>query len=123
MTSLNRLIGLIILIGVSSAGSAALAQVAVEPDQQYLLLATSPTSTMQEELHQVAALGFRVISSSPLAGGELVIFLERVATPPDTYQYELLATSRFSTLLEEVNAATAQGARLLPRSFMVVSPS
>ncbi len=44
------------------------AQVEVEPDQHYLLLDTSNTSTMQEELDEVAALGFRVIPDrhSPL---------------------------------------------------------
>ena len=71
---------------------------------------------MQEELDEAAALGFRVITGSPLAPA-LVILLERVATPPDTYQYQLVATSRFSTLLEEMNEATAQGYRLLPQTF------
>ena len=35
--------------------SATLAQVEVEPDQRYLLLATARTSTMQEELDQAPA--------------------------------------------------------------------
>ena len=63
------------------------AQVEVEPDQRYLLLAAERTGTMEEELGQAAALGFRIISGSPTSGNKMAILLERVATPPDTYQY------------------------------------
>ena len=72
------------------------AQIEVDPDQQYLLLATTRTGTMEEELDAAALLGFRVVSGAPTSGDEMVFFLERAVEPPDTYRYMLLATSRTS---------------------------
>ena len=48
----------------------------------------------------------------------MALFLERVATPPDTYQYQLLATSRTDTMQEELAEAAAQGFRLLPQTMI-----
>ena len=64
-------------------------QVEVDPDQHYLLLAATRTSTMQEELSEAAALGFRIVVGSPTSADEMVILLERVATPPDVYSYPI----------------------------------
>ena len=96
----------------------AVAQVEVDPDQQYLLLATQRTSTMQEELDSAAALGFRVVTGSPTSGTEIALLLERVATPPDTFQYLLLATSRTSTMETELTEASRRGFRLLPQTMI-----
>ena len=96
----------------------ALAQVKPDPEQRYLLLATKKTSTMQKELQEAAALGFRVVTGSPTSGTEMAVFLERAATPPNVYQYKLLATSRTGTMNKELNEAAAQGYRLLPRTMI-----
>ena len=114
-------------------------QVEVGPDQHYLLLATTRTSTMQESCRRVplarapgrscsrinstsfaqaAALGFRIVVGSPTSADEMVILLERVATPPDIYSYELLATSNTSTMQEELDEATSRGFRLLPSTMI-----
>ena len=98
--------------------STAWAQVEVEPDQRYLLLATERTGTMEDELAEAAALGFRIVTGSPTSGAEMALLLERVATPPDTYEYQLLATTRTSTMQEELAEAAAQGFRLLPRTMI-----
>ena len=92
------------------------AQIEVDPDQQYLLLATTRTGTMEEELDAAALLGFRVVSGAPTSGDEMVFFLERAVEPPDTYRYMLLATSRTSTMQEELEAAAADGFRFLSRT-------
>ena len=47
----------------------------------------------------------------------MVLFLERVAQPPDTYKYRLLATARTSTMEKELNEAAQEGFRLLPRTI------
>jgi acetolactate synthase regulatory subunit len=90
----------------------------VEPDHRYLLLATTKTSTMQKELDEAAAQGFRVVAGSPTSGAEMVLLLERVATPPDTYQYKLLATTRTSTMEKELNETAERGFRLLPQTMI-----
>jgi hypothetical protein len=93
-------------------------KVKLEPDQHYLLLATTKTSTMQDELDEVAAEGFRIIVGAPTSGSEMVLFLERVTKPPDTYKYKLLATSRTGTMEKELQEAAREGFRLLPRTMI-----
>ena len=73
---------------------------------------------MEEELAEAAALGFRIVTGSPTSGNEMALLLERVATPPDTYEYQLLATTRTSTMQEELAEAAAEGFRLLPRTMI-----
>ena len=92
-----------------------------ESDDRYLLLATTKTSTMQKELDEASAKGYRILVGSPTSGTEMAMFLERVAQPPDTYKYKLLATSRTSTMQKELNEAAAGGFRLLPRT-MIAKP-
>ena len=111
---LGRLAVAILLLG--TLDSQAEAQVEVDPDQQYLLLATERTGTMEEELDEAAALGFRVVLGAPSSGDEVVLFLQRAVEPPDTYDYRLIATSRSSTMQEEFDAAAAEGFRFLGRT-------
>jgi len=92
--------------------------VKVDPEQRYLLLATKKTATMQKELAAVAAQGFRVLVGSPTSGTEMAVFLERVATPPNVYQYKLLATTRTGTMQKELNETGANGYRLLVRTMI-----
>jgi queuine/archaeosine tRNA-ribosyltransferase len=86
--------------------------------QRFLLLATTKTSTMQKELDQASAAGYRVIGSSPTGGSEMVVIMEKVATPPNNYQYFLLATTRTSTMQKELSDAAAKGFRLLPKTII-----
>jgi hypothetical protein len=89
----------------------------IEPGQRYLLLATVKTSTMQKELDEAAAQGFRVATGSPTSTNEWAVLLERVATPAAPYTYRLLATTKISTMRKELNEAAAEGYRLLPRTM------
>lgn len=93
-------------------------RVKVDAEQRYLLLATKRTGTMEKELNEVADKGFRVLVGSPTSGAEMAVFLERVATPPKTYKYKLLATTRTGTMNRELNEAAAEGWRLLPRTMI-----
>jgi hypothetical protein len=91
----------------------------IDPEQKYLLLATNKTSTMQKELEEAAAQGFRVLTGASNCGQmEMVLFLGRTAQPPDTFKYQLLATTRTSSLEKELNEAARQGYRLLPDTLM-----
>ena len=70
------------------------------PDQRYLMLATTKTSTMQED-DEAAEQGFRIVMGSPTSTMEMAILLERKAKPPDTFKYKLLATTRSATMQKE----------------------
>jgi len=96
------------------------AQVDVQPGQKYLLLATTRTSTMQEELDQAAALGFRIVTGSPTSN-EIILLLERADDPIEPRVYRLLATSRVGTFEQELNNVAAEGFRLLPKTLMLTS--
>lgn len=85
--------------------------------QRFLLLATTKTSTMQKELNEAAATGYRILVGSRTSGAEIALILEKVATPPNVYEYYLLATTRTSTMERELNDQAARGFRLLPRTM------
>ena len=114
---MRKMVALLIL--VLTPPSLAFAQsLKVDPEQRYLLLATRKTATMQKELMEIADQGFRVLVGSPTAGTEMAVFMERVATPPNTYKYKLLATTRTGTMQNELNESAAEGYRLLPRTMI-----
>lgn len=100
------------------AGTTVAQKPGVEADQRYLLLAAKKTSTVQQEIDQAAALGFRILAGSPTSGSEMVLFLERVAQPPDTYTYRLIATTNTGTFQKELAAAAQEGFRLLPSTLV-----
>jgi hypothetical protein len=117
---LPRIGTLLIILLLLAPFAAAQKRVKVDPEAKYLLLSTMKTSTMGKELDEVAAEGFRIVASSASCGQmEMVIFLERAARPPDTYQYRLLATTRTSTMEKELNEAAKEGFRLMPRTIIV----
>jgi hypothetical protein len=100
------------------AGASFAVGLEIAADQHYLLLATTKTSTMEKELSEAADQGFRVVACSTTSGAEMVAFLERVSTPPDTYRYKLLATTRTGTMQKELNDAAGDGFRLVPQSII-----
>jgi len=83
-------------------------------DPKYKLLATTRTSTMQKELDQASALGYRIVASAPTSGSELVVFLSLDGTSEKPYKYKLLATTRTSTMQKELAEFAEQGYRLKP---------
>lgn len=106
------LFGLWLLMGPAAALRA-------QESKQYRLLATTLTSTMQKELNQAAAQGYRVVAAGPTRGNEMVVIVEKVTDSPDTYEYLLLATQRTSTIQKELSDASAQGFRLVPKALLM----
>lgn len=88
---------------------------------KYKLLATTRTSTMQKELDETAAQGYRILVGSPTSNSEMAVFLSREATESAPYKYKLLATTRTGTMQKELNEAADGGYRLLPRT-MIAKP-
>ena len=86
---------------------------------EYRLLATKRTSTMQRELQEAGDAGYvyvgQTIFSSFFGGEEVTVILERDRDAPESerYQYLLLATSRTSTMQEELREAGANGFALV----------
>ncbi len=84
----------------------------------YRLLATSKTSTMQRELQAAAADGFhyqaQTVFETRFGGDEVVVSLERNEREPSAaFEYQLLATSRTSTLERELETAASMGYELV----------
>src|SRR6185295_19868976 len=77
---------LILLVFIFAASLGAWTQ-PMDLSQRYLLLATTRTSTMQKELNEAAAAGYRVLGGAHQTGdegdGELMVLLEKVAQPPE----------------------------------------
>ena len=90
------------------------ARLGASPVLEYRLLATKRTSTMQKELNEAAAGGFRFLSvmkgETGFAGDEIVSILVRESgsTTP-RYEYRLLATSKTSTMQKELQEAGDAG--------------
>lgn len=87
----------------------------IDPNLQYLVLATQRTSTMQKELDVAASRGFRVIAGLPHED-EVVLLLDRAEQGAGPYSYQLLATNRTSTMEKELNQAAREGFRLMPQT-------
>ena len=80
----------------------------------YLVLATNRTGTMQNELNDAARRGFAFVTqtvfTTAFGGDEVVIIMERspYAAAP-VCEYELLATSRTSTMEKELSEYGRKG--------------
>ncbi len=86
--------------------------------EQYKLLATIKTSTMQKELGENAAQGYRVLVGAPTSGSEMALFLSRDGTVAEPYTYKLLATTRTGTMQKELNDLADGGYRLIPSTMI-----
>jgi hypothetical protein len=95
--------------GLLTFGSAAIAQDRLA----YKVLATSKTSTMEKEMADAGAQGYRfvaVMGGQTAAGGsEVVVLMERRNDDKTRYQYRLLATNKTSTLQKELQEASDAG--------------
>jgi hypothetical protein len=92
------------------AGSAA----AAAPDPtDYRVLATSKTSTMQKEMNEAGAAGFRfggVMGGETSFGGtEVLVVMTKSVNAKPRFEYRLLATSRTSTMQKEMQEAGDAG--------------
>ena len=105
--------------GETAFGGSEVVLVMVKDDQpgrfEYKLLATSKTSTMQQEIQAAGDAGYEYkgqsVFKSMFGGKEVVVILERDREAPVTtrYEYRLLATSKTSTLQKELADAGKQG--------------
>jgi hypothetical protein len=103
---------LVMLLGLFGALNNA--RVSTGDTVEYRLLATNKTSTMEKEMNQAAAEGFRfggAMGGDTAGGGkEMVVIMSR---NPDAggprYDYRLLATNKTSTMQKELSGAGEAG--------------
>lgn len=106
------------LIIISCCGNLSAQSDKDDGNQKYKLLATIKTSTMQKEIDEVAAQGYRILVGSPTSDAEMAVFLSREGTVDAPYQYKLLATTRTGTMQKELNEAADGGYRLIPSTMI-----
>lgn len=98
-----------ILGGIVVLASAAAAQTGTD----YRVLATSKTSTMQKEMQEAAAAGFKFAAvmggETSFGGKEVVVLMQKTAESTDRFEYRLLATSKTSTMEKEIQEAAKGG--------------
>ena len=101
----TTLTGLAIGLALFAFTLPATAQQAEQSDK-YLILATNRTGTMEDELNEAGARGYRVAGAqggeTAFGGNEAVVIM---ALDPEgrRFRYILLATSRTGTMQEELN--------------------
>ena len=79
----------------------------------YRVVATNRTSTMQKEMQEAGAAGFRfagVMGGETAFGGkEVVVVMQKPAAWTSKFEYRLLATNRTSTMQKEMQEADDAG--------------
>jgi hypothetical protein len=79
----------------------------------YKVLATSKTSTMQKEMQEAGAAGYRFVAvmggETAMGGNEVVVLMEKRGGDTTKYEYRLLATNRTGTLQKELQEASDAG--------------
>src|SRR5689334_11058259 len=107
MTRSTRTLFVAAAIGISMAAQAA------DPSFDYRIIATSRTSTMEKELNEGAAAGFRFSKAmggkSANGGHEVIVAMVKDNSPEAKRNYKLLATTKTSTMQKELQRAASEG--------------
>jgi hypothetical protein len=94
---------------VCLASSTVLAQ----SKNDFRVLATNKTSTMQKEMNEAAQAGFRfggvMGGETSVGGSEVVVIMSRTSSASPRYEYRLLATNKTSTMQKEMQEAGDAG--------------
>lgn len=80
---------------------------------EYRVLATSKTSTMEKEMNEAGAAGYKFVSvmggETAAGGDEVVVLMQKGGDVAGKYRYKLLATNRTSTMQKEMSQAAMDG--------------
>ena len=109
---------LVFTLALTLMNTLAFAQSKANDNPQYKLLATTRTGTMQKEMDEISAQGYRILVGSPTSGNEMAVFLSRQGTPENQFKYKLLATTRTGTMNKELNEMADAGYRLIPSTMI-----
>ena len=109
MSKLNGTAVLAALVAMSIGANGA------DTPLDYRILATSKTSTMDKEMNEAAADGYRFAKAmggkTANGGQEVVVAMvkEAAATGRSAFRYKLLATSKTSTMQKEMQSLADEG--------------
>jgi hypothetical protein len=82
-------------------------------ENEYKLLATVKTSTLEKEMNEAAEAGYRLAGTlgGDVQNGEIITVMRRLPSTSDKgrFSYKLLATSRTGTMQKELQAAGDEG--------------
>ena len=92
------------------------------PADRYILLATNRIGTMEKELVDTVARGYRVVAATG-AHKEMLVAFEKLAAGDPKPEYRLLSTTRSGTMEREMIAASHEGYRLLPMTLCALEKS
>lgn len=110
--------GLVGLMGIAVLAAPKLIPKAIPPasnQQEYTVLATNKTSTMQKEMNEAADAGYQfggvMGGETSFGGSEVVVVMSKSTTAKNNgrYEYRLLATSKTSTMQKELQEAGDAG--------------
>ncbi len=79
----------------------------------YRVLATAKTSTMEKEMNEAGAAGYKFVDvmggETAIGGKEVVVLMQKGGDVTGNFRYKLLATSRTGTMQKEMTAAALDG--------------
>jgi hypothetical protein len=102
----------ILLLVVAMTCALAAPALAQSKPVEYRVLATTRTSTMEKELNDAAAAGFRfqtVMGGETAGGGKETVCVMSRTDAKSHFRYKLLATTRTSTMQKEMQLAADDG--------------
>jgi hypothetical protein len=106
-----KMLGCALLILCCGIGAVA----ASDELENYKVLATNKTSTMEKEMNESAAVGFRFEATmggeSAYGGKEVIVVMSKPRSGGDApnYSYKLLATNKTGTMQKELQLAGNEG--------------
>ena len=79
----------------------------------YKVLATAKTSTMEKEMNEAGAAGYKFVDvmggETAIGGKEVVVLMQKGGDVTGKFRYKLLATSRTGTMQKEMSEAALDG--------------
>ena len=117
-TAVSGLMAIVSLVGCTAVARAQ--DLKVEPDQQYLVLEVAKLDTFEKEVNVASGLGFKLMMSAVSDGGQRIqALMERVPAAGGSFKYRMVATFSEKTGDKEMNAAGAEGFRVVPHTAML----
>ena len=89
----------------------------IDPNQIYLVLSTSKTTTLQKEIDEATPEGFRIVATASRGGGQVAL-MKRTASKGEDFGYRVLGTTKVDTMEKELNEAAAASYCVLPGTML-----
>ena len=105
-----------------ASGTAAGASPATEAERHTLIISAKNADEAQQKIDQAAAAGFCVVDFSLSGSSTAELELEKLTSPPETYQYRWVHMRLATHLQNALNEAAADGFHVFPHSLAWLGP-